>query len=202
MINCEDFGYESFEVIESYMRKWSLSLVKENQVWVGEHPLIVTQGLRNQDDHVRYWPVSKSYRGGLTTMHLPGQLLFYTLCHIGSADRITSYVSLLENMIISYLATHKHKITLYTHQTHRGVFSQKGKIASIGLKYYKNYVYYGLSFNLCCSLNALNSIVLCGLDSQKATSLIEHNIFIPISDVKRDLCTLFCKSYKTFMENE
>ncbi len=184
-----DFGIESYLEIQDQMKN---HITQKNYptIWVGEHPIVITLGIKATIDDVIDSSIhlARSTRGGLTTLHLPGQLVFYPIFQLKEFS-VHTYVRILEQVIIDFLASVG--IDSFRKDGAPGVYTNRGKIASIGLRVSRGWVYHGFSLNIACSLIPQKSLISCGDDSLVLTSIYDHGIFISIQDVKKELIRLF-----------
>jgi lipoyl(octanoyl) transferase len=162
---------------------------------MGEHPIIVTQGVRARKiAGPSDIPLCQSSRGGMLSLHLPGQLVFYPLYRFDTRFDISRYVWLLEQMILDYLALWQ--ITGYRCLGAPGVYTCYGKIASLGLRVRQHAVIHGLSFNISCPLQPFERLENCGQKNLPITHLAAHQIFPMLSSVKTILPEMFLQLLK------
>lgn len=137
-----------------------------------------------------------SDRGGDITYHSPGQLTLYCIIDLKNLQKsLKNFVLLLEDIIIETLKIFN--IESYKLTNLHGVFTNKGKIASIGLACKKSIVYHGISLNVNNDLTPFSWINPCGLKDIKMTnikSIIENDI--NIVDVKNALLNALTDKYK------
>lgn len=184
-----DFGCQPYAHVQEEMEQWAQS-ARSSEIWVGEHPLVVSRGVRAHRDKGPWpFPSVRSSRGGLLTLHLPGQLVLYPLCRMGSSWDLNHFVFVLEETVINYL--NQWGIAAYRCAGLHGVYTRFGKISSLGLRVRRSAVIHGLSLNLCCSLLPFQQIVSCGQNQIPVTNLAAHGIFPMISSVKKELVALF-----------
>jgi lipoyl(octanoyl) transferase len=112
----------------------------------------------------------KTERGGDVTCHFPGQLVAYVIFRLAKRPGgVRSFVQLLEQCAMDVCAA-------FGVRTHRrdgfpGVWTETGKIASIGLGVRRWVSYHGLALNVGADLGPFEWIVPCGVASARATSL-------------------------------
>jgi lipoyl(octanoyl) transferase len=109
-------------------------------------------------------------RGGDVTFHGPGQLVGYPIIHL--RERHISgprqYVRMLEETLIQALADYG--VEAFRQPGHIGVWTNRGKIAAIGVSISRGVTMHGFALNVNTDLNYFQLIVPCGLrDSRVAT---------------------------------
>jgi lipoyl(octanoyl) transferase len=172
-----DFHYAPFESISAQMQQWSSDRSHTPQLWFGEHQLVVSKGLRAHEESVPYWPSVKANRGGLLTIHGPGQLVFYPLWDLRLYLSLERYRWLLEETVIaSLLSCGVRGESVFRIPSSPGVFTSKGKISAMGLRLHRNSVYHGISVNVACPLLPFQKIVCCGDPLQRATNILEFGV--------------------------
>ncbi|MDX8396099.1 MAG: lipoyl(octanoyl) transferase LipB [Mariprofundaceae bacterium] len=133
-------------------------------IWCCEHDPIYTTGKRGVDNRfndVLPAPMVHCDRGGETTFHGYGQLMFYPVLDLKKRG-ITArdYVHLLEQACINMLADYD------IHTSRRcglpGVWTDHGKIAAIGLRIYRGVAYHGMALNVNVDLKWFAAINPCG----------------------------------------
>lgn len=113
--------------------------------------------------------VYETNRGGLVTYHGPGQLVGYPIVDLrGLAGDAPSYVTGLEETIIRGLA--ELGITGFRDQAARGVWTEGGKIAAIGVAVSRGITMHGFAVNLQPDLGHFGLINPCGLGERGITS--------------------------------
>ncbi|MDH4200485.1 MAG: lipoyl(octanoyl) transferase LipB [Spirochaetia bacterium] len=129
-----------------------------------EHETIYTSGLKTLPEHIIGDIVYvKSRRGGSITVHNPGQLVLYTVLPLASiGGNLEKYIRVLEKAIIKTLSVYG--IKSFQNNEHTGVWTDKGKIAFIGIGAKKGAVYHGAAINVNNNLDAYIPIRSCGLD--------------------------------------
>ena len=141
-----------------------------------EHPHVFTLG-RGADerfivgnlDHV---PVRRVSRGGQVTYHGPGQLVGYPILKLEGRDRdVTKYLRRLEAAIIDALA--KFGIDAGRRDGMTGVWVGGRKIASIGVGIRRWTTWHGFALNVSTDLSFFDSIVPCGIEGCRMTSVCE-----------------------------
>lgn len=160
-----------------YEAAWSLQkslipelLTKKAAILIGcEHPLVITHGrsveLQKSSATTPRGAIPEVYtdRGGLSTVHNPGQLMIYPLCNIkNNGITVREWVEFL--LEVTKLCLEKCNIIIIA--KNNGVFTSSGKIASIGLKINKGISTHGIAINTSNDLKDFSSISPCGVRNQ------------------------------------
>ena len=151
-------------------------------VLIVEHPAVITLGARqssnrfliSRDDLAqKNIDIVEVRRGGGTTAHNPGQLVFYPILNLQKTDfGINEYIRELEAIGAELLEQ------LDVHSTRRkgapGLWVGERKIASIGVRVSKFITYHGMAINIQNDLSIFDYIVPCGLDNVEMTSVLKE----------------------------
>lgn len=175
-----------------------------NTVLILEHPSVITLGARQSANkllaekselaqkNIELVPIR---RGGGTTAHNPGQLVFYPIIDLKSAKiGVTEYIRLLETIGIELLS-------LFGLQSRRrkglpGLWVEDRKIASIGVKIQKWITFHGMAINVNNDLSIFDMIIPCGLDDVVMTSVFEETgKDIKMADAKEELKKILIKHF-------
>ena len=132
-------------------------------------------------------------RGGDITYHGEGQIVGYPIIRLTDPKKVIPYVRDLEKVIIKTLK--KFSIDSFTKEDDTGVWTKKGKIASIGIKVSKWTTYHGFSLNIFDSLDGFELINTCGNESEKVTSIHSFDSSISFQDVAEELTKNFVKVF-------
>jgi lipoate-protein ligase B len=141
-----------------------------------EHPHVLTLG-RGADerfivDNHAGVPVRRVSRGGQVTYHGPGQLIGYPILKLEGRDRdVTKYLRNLEAAMIDALCDFGIEGTRRDALT--GVWVGARKIASIGVGIRRWTTWHGFALNVSTDLSYFDSIVPCGIDGCRMTSVSE-----------------------------
>ena len=153
-----------------------------NTVLILEHPPVITLGARQSANklltdetdlaqkNIELIPIR---RGGGTTAHNPGQLVFYPIIDLKSIETgVTEYIRLLETIGIELLS-------FFGLQSQRrkglpGLWVEDRKIASIGVKVQKWITFHGMAININNDLSIFDMIIPCGLDNVVMTSVLKE----------------------------
>ena len=156
------------------------SLETQDEIWIVEHPPVYTLGLNGKREHLLNpgsIPIIQSDRGGQVTFHGPGQLVIYTLLDTKRLKLgVRQLVTLLEQAIIDTLA--QYGISSEARPDAPGVYLDKKKIASIGLRIKKGCSFHGLSINNNMDLTPFEHINTCGYRELEVTQLADQGVII------------------------
>lgn len=171
-----------------------------------EHPPVITLGrqggienLMISEDQLKKMGVKvvQTKRGGNITCHYPGQLVVYPVVHIEKRrGGIRKFFSDMEETAISTAA--RFGVDAGKSEGRPGVWTNRGKLCSIGIGVRKWITYHGLSFNISTDMSLFNAITLCGLTGAQPTSLsLEAGRDIEVSEVK----DVFKQEFRRIFEN-
>jgi len=141
-----------------------------------EHPHVFTLG-RGADERFIVGnpagvPIRRVSRGGQVTYHGPGQLIGYPILKLEGRDRdVTKYLRRLEEAMIDALA--KFGVDACRRDAMTGVWVGARKIASIGVGIRRWTTWHGFALNVSTDLSYFDSIVPCGIDGCRMTSVCE-----------------------------
>ena len=177
-----------------------------NTVLIVEHPAVITLGARqssnrllvNRDDLVqKHIDVVDVRRGGGTTAHNPGQLVFYPILNLQKTGLgINEYIRELEAIGAELLKQ------LDVHSTRRkgapGLWIGERKIASIGVRVSRSITYHGMAINIQNDLSIFDFIVPCGLDNVEMTSVLkETGKHHSMDQIKQNLTELLTEHFSS-----
>ena len=170
-----------------------------NTVLIVEHPAVITLGARQsanrlligrEDLSQKNIDVVEVRRGGGTTAHNPGQLVFYPILNLQkTALGINQYIRELEAIGTELLEQ------LEVHSTRQkgapGLWIGRRKIASIGVRVSKFVTYHGMAINIRNDLSIFEHFIPCGLDNVEMTSVLkETGKRHPMNQIKQNLTEL------------
>jgi lipoate-protein ligase B len=171
-------GYAEALVVQDELVEARLRGTAPDTLLLVEHPPVITLGRRgafsdiltSRDQLARLGiQVHQTTRGGLVTYHGPGQLVGYPIVHLRQRGlRVPEYVHGLEAAIISALAAID--IRAWTDPEHVGVWTERGKIAAIGIAQRHGVAYHGFAVNLQPDLSHFALINPCGIGERGVTS--------------------------------
>jgi len=152
-----------------------------DQLLLLEHPHVLTKGSRASEEHILVDPaarerlhltVHESGRGGDVTYHGPGQLVGYPILQLREGERDAHrYLRRLEEVLIRVLA--KFQIQAGRHPSYTGVWVADAKVAAIGVRLSHWVTSHGFALNVNCDLRFFETIVPCGIQDKRVSSLEE-----------------------------
>ena len=177
-----------------------------NTILIVEHSAVITLGARKnankllagQDELAqKNIDVVEIRRGGGTTAHNLGQLIFYPILNIQQLGLgISEYIKELEVIGIELLAQ------LDVHAERKkglpGLWVGDKKIASIGVRVSKFVTYHGMAINIQNDLSIFDFLIPCGLEDIEMTSVHKETgqkHLIP--QVKQQLSKLLIEHFST-----
>lgn len=110
-------------------------------------------------------------RGGLGTLHLPGQLVIFLALPCSRVQLRPLVCALLH--AASAVARHWGVVSQIDSEEAVGLWHSSGKLASLGLSERAGIVQHGLSLNAAIDLNTAASLDLCGSNSTRFVSLAQ-----------------------------
>lgn len=153
-------------------------------LWGCEHHPIYTTGKRAKDNRIQKHlpaPLIITDRGGETTFHGLGQLMLYPIIHLKQRNiGVRAYVQMLECSVISLLQ--HHHIIAHQRCGFPGVWTEQGKIASLGIRVRRGVAYHGMALNVCVDMRYFRAIQPCGLQAQAVNmcDFIQHDTPLPV----------------------
>lgn len=165
------------------------SSLRKGTVLGFEHPTVITLGKRMQRDlafegnnffHQAIAVVSTD-RGGEATLHSPGQLVIYPILHLGRLGiGVRQYVQLLAEVTVQTLSDFGVSAHLGSEP---GVFTDTGKIASIGVRVSSGVTRHGLALNLNNDLSLFRQIAVCGVRNRPMDRVLDHGVSVTMTEV-------------------
>jgi len=173
----------------------------DNTVLVVEHPAVITLGARKTENKLLFSEDAITAqgieivcvgRGGGTTAHNPGQLVFYPIIKLKTLGLdVNAFVRSLEQIGMDLL--NSRGIESDRRKGYPGLWAGKKKIASIGVQLKKWVSFHGMAININNDLSIFDCIVPCGLDAVEMTSVLkETGSYSDMDSVKtilNELCT-------------
>ena len=178
----EDLTFKSLGVVNYHE---TLDLMKyhiqqedfNNEIWLLEHPPIFTLGTAANKNHIldaKDISVVETDRGGEVTYHGPGQLVIYFLLDVNKLNfGPKKLVSTIQEFVKDLLANLS--IDCNFIEGAPGVYVDKKKIASIGLRISKGKSYHGISINFDMDLSPFKQINPCGYKGLEVTQIKDLN---------------------------
>lgn len=144
----------------------------------GEHLTVITQGVRGRDADLVISPsmgipIHRIDRGGMTTLHNPGQLVIYPIVktHEGLLAQARLARALLENT--ADLIEKVSGVRASIERGRPGLFVNGRKLAAIGISIRGRVSMHGIAINLCNDLSPWQWIIPCGEPSTRPVTLSE-----------------------------
>ena len=177
-----------------------------NTVLITEHQPVITLGARKTANKLladraviekQNIDIVDIRRGGGTTAHNPGQLVFYPIMNLQQlALGISEYVRLLEQIGMELLT--QLNINTQRKKGFPGLWIDSEKIASIGVRVSKFVTYHGMAINIQNDLKLFDLFVPCGLDNVKMTSALKQTgKNFQMNHVKQHLTKLLIKHFSS-----
>ena len=165
--------HETLDLMKSHIQQADFN----NEIWLLEHPPIFTLGTAADKNHIldaKDIPVVQSDRGGEVTYHGPGQLVIYFLLDVKKLNfGPKKLVSTIQEFVRNLLADLS--IDCNFVEGAPGVYVDKKKIASIGLRISKGKSYHGISINFDMDLSPFKQINPCGYEDLEVTQIKDLN---------------------------
>ena len=164
-----------------------------DELWLLEHPPVLTLGQAGRRGHVREAgaiPVVRSDRGGQVTYHGPGQLVAYLLFDLRRAKvGVRWIVETLERAVIDMLGGAG--IAAARREGAPGVYVEGRKIASVGLRVRAGRTFHGISINVNLDLSPFDRIDTCGFAALPVTRLADLAIGWSVQETGRRFAVSF-----------
>ena len=165
--------HETLDLMKSHIQQADFN----NEIWLLEHPPIFTLGTAADQNHIldaKDIPVVQSDRGGEVTYHGPGQLVIYFLLDVKKLNfGPKKLVSTIQEFVKDLLADLSIDCNFIVGAP--GVYVDKKKIASIGLRISKGKSYHGISINFDMDLSPFKQINPCGYKGLEVTQIKDLN---------------------------
>ena len=168
------------------MREFTLSRNKQtpDEFWLLEHYPVYTQGYSCSlvpfaDTSI---PIVATDRGGQITYHGPGQLIIYLLIDTRRRELgIRNFVRSIEQAMLNVLDFYGIEGSVRSDVP--GVYVDRKKIASLGIRVLRGCTYHGMSLNVDMDLSPFQNIAVCGVEDLQVTMLTEHGFDRTLNDV-------------------
>lgn len=137
-----------------------------------EHPLVYTMGRSGSDANILDPSVEviRINRGGDITCHGPGQLVGYPIINLGHRGKdLRRHLRFLEEILI--LTAADFGVPAYRVEGRTGVWTDSGKLASIGVGVRRWVTMHGFALNVNNDLAAFGRIIPCGISSCPIASM-------------------------------
>ncbi|QCI27182.1 lipoyl(octanoyl) transferase LipB [Buchnera aphidicola] len=163
-----------------------------DEIWFVEHYPIYTQGqfeYNSLKKNINNIPILYTNRGGKITYHGPGQQVVYLLLNLKRLKiNIRQLLSIINNVVLN---------TLYYFSIIGntgiipGIYVEKKKICSIGLRIKKYFTLHGFSLNIKMNLEPFKYIHPCGDSTIIMTHMYDINKHISLEIVRKILIKNF-----------
>ena len=163
-----------------------------DELWITEHPPVYTAGqaLKWGSDHLGTIPVVHTDRGGLLTFHGPGQIVGYPLVDLNRAKcSVHEFVNLLEQSMIDTLRSFG--VVAERLSGHPGVYVERRKIGSLGIRVRRGCTYHGISLNIDMDLGPFDNIDPCGIPGMRVTQLADLCEGVTLEEAQRQFVDSF-----------
>jgi lipoate-protein ligase B len=198
-----NLGRKSYKMVWDLQREIHQSRVENktiNTLLLVEHEPVITMGKSGKHSNVLF-PVNflnrrgvqyyEIERGGDVTYHGPGQLVGYPIFNVrdGLAG-IKPFINGIEEAIIFTLLDFG--IKGYRKEKMIGVWTDKGKVCSIGIAVKRWVSFHGFALNVNTDLSYFDLIVPCGLKNVEMTSMQQIlDKLISMDEVKKSVIMNF-----------
>ncbi|HZD21835.1 MAG TPA: lipoyl synthase [Acidimicrobiia bacterium] len=108
-------------------------------------------------------------RGGDITFHGPGQLVGYPIIRLDDPKQIVPYVRKIEEVLIRTIADFG--VTGWREDGYTGVWTEKGKVAAIGVRVSRRVTMHGFALNLHPDMDYFGMMNPCGITDRAVTTL-------------------------------
>ncbi|WAI12023.1 MAG: lipoyl(octanoyl) transferase LipB [Buchnera aphidicola (Macrosiphum albifrons)] len=195
------------------LENWSTTIKKMNnftklrsvytfdEIWFVEHHPIFTQGQLKAKENIIFSsdiPIVKTDRGGQITYHGPGQQILYFLIDLKRRKiSVRQLIDIMQKIVIETLSNFSLKA--YIKERSPGVYINKEKICSLGLRIKQGSTLHGLALNIDMNLKPFDYIYPCGDMNIKMTQIKNFNSKIKLKDVQIILIEQISKLFKVIM---
>ena len=175
VIVVRSLGLQDYEPLWRSMQQFTAtrSPLTPDDIWFTEHSPVFTLGLNASREHLLApgeIPVIQVDRGGQVTYHGPGQLMIYPLIDLKRAGLgVRDLVTGLEQTVIDLLGDFD--IEAVSREDAPGVYVQRRKVASVGLRVRRGGSYHGMALNIDVDLEPFSRINPCGFSDLEVTDL-------------------------------
>ena len=165
----------------STMHRWVRWLTQptrstDGYIWLLQHASAITRGARTRHDEIfapTSVPVYATERGGKATYHGPGQLVIYPVMRLDVLGvSLADYARMLVD--ISAKVCTAAGVACYADFDQMGVYTQHGKLASIGLRGRHGVATHGISINHALQPNGFAWIDPCGVRGGTVDQITAH----------------------------
>ena len=212
-LQMHDCGLEDFrKTLE--MQHRLVEQRRENEigdtVLIVEHRPVITLGARQSANKLligrdklaeKGIDVVEIRRGGGATAHNPGQIVFYPILNLQELRLgVNEYIRTLEQIGIELLK--QFGVESDRRKGFPGLWVGDRKIASIGVRVSRQITYHGMAINIHNDLSIFETIVPCGLDNIRMTSVFkETGKKHAMQEIKNYLSQLLTRHFKSEIRN-
>lgn len=204
IIDCGLSAYGDILQLQHNLRQKRIPDKIPNTVLLVEHKPVITLGARSSankllkdrkelaKEHIEVFSIR---RGGGTTAHNPGQLVFYPIMNLRQLGLgISEYIRQLEAIGIELLK--QLDVQAVRCKGLPGLWVGGKKIASIGVRVSKSITYHGMAINIRNDLGIFEYMIPCGLDGVEMTSVLKETARkYQMSEVKKKLTKLLTSHF-------
>jgi lipoyl(octanoyl) transferase len=174
-----------------------------DEIWFVEHYPIFTQGQSQTQKNMIFSnmiPIVKTNRGGQITYHGPGQQILYFLIDIRRRKiSIRTLIKIMQIIVVETLK--KFSLHSYIKNLLPGVYVNKKKICSLGLRVQNGSTLHGLALNVNMDLTPFSYIYPCGDKNIQMTQIQNFYPNIQIKDVRKVLIQNLSKFFDATFVN-
>ena len=185
--------FETLDLMQSHVKEKDFT----NEIWLLEHPPVFTLGTAANKKNIldsKEIPIVQSDRGGEVTYHGPGQLVIYFLLDIAKLELSPrKFVTTIQDFVKELLADMAIECSFIENAP--GVYIDKKKIASIGLRFSRGKSYHGISINFDMDLSPFEQINPCGYKGLEVTQLQHLNKSITKIELEKKAIDLLRKIF-------
>jgi len=181
LLDLQQSGYQSVLELQEQILVDKIARHIENVLILVEHEPIFTLGNHSNTANLkvnkrfleaRNVELLQTNRGGDITYHGPGQIVAYPILSLQELSlSVPSYVNLLEEVMLQTAG--QFNVNAYRSIKGKGVWCQKKKLGSVGIRVKRWVSYHGLALNINMDLTPFSWINPCGLTGTGVTSLAE-----------------------------
>jgi lipoate-protein ligase B len=182
IIDCRLADYRQVLQLQHELRDKRRLCEIQNTVLIVEHPPVITLGARQSANKLladradlaqKHIDVVDIRRGGGTTAHNPGQLVFYPILNLQELGLgISEYIRALESIGTELLQ--QSGVHTKRRKGFPGLWVGAKKIASIGVRVSKFITYHGMAININNDLSIFDFLIPCGMDGIEMTSVLKQ----------------------------
>ena len=197
LVKVKHLGQQDYSPVWQQMKLYTHNRTEQSsdELWLLQHNQVYTQGQAGKPEHVLNpgnIQIVQSDRGGQVTYHGPGQLIIYCLTDLQRKQiNIRQFVCILENAVIELLD--QYGINAVGDRDAPGVYVNKSKICSVGLRVRHGRAYHGLSLNVAMDLEPFTRINPCGYAGMQVVQLQDFVKNITIDEVILQLLPILIK---------